>query len=429
MRNKTFFVFALIIVLCTERLEKTFTIGFFDLYPSRLLFVMLLPFFKVNLFLKEASKEVKSIFYAFLIYIGCVLMSVFKSNDIFYSFKKWLDVVTINTFVFLVYAFLVKSCRKVTLNSVYLFFLKYFSFVIVIIFIGGLFLYRTTGSTGELEQRTFFGISFYRRISLFNDPNFFSCFLIVAFFIIYFSKAQYRMLLLVLIGISIFITGSKGGIAALLITLILYYRERIPILKSKLFLILLIGMLVSVFAIVMFFPYTALNLLTTLPFFKKEYGAETILPRMIVWHSGMMAFLKEPILGLGPGNIVKIAKGQSIEGILAYMQSNGFYGLQNDVIDKLATHCTYLEILFETGLLSFTFYVLLLYRILKLFLKMSVISPKFFLGYTLAFISFYISILSLSYNTYFMSFLTGMYLYFADHYRKEYKTVKSRVIA
>lgn len=419
MKNKSFFVIALFVVLFSERLEKTFSIGFFDLYPSRVLFLFLLPFFDLRLYLKGTSKEVKGVFYAFLIYVFCVFISVFKSADIFYSFKKWLDVVTINTFIFLMYSFLQRSCQKVSLNYIYNFFLKYFSIAIVIIFIGALFFYETNGKNAELEQRIFFGIPFYRRTSFFRDPNFFSCFLVVAFFIIFFSKVQARKILLALIAISIFLSGSKGGIFSLILTFVIYYRKSIPLMKSKLFVFLLVGILLVAFSIVMFFPYEGINLVTNLPFFKKEYGAETILPRIIVWHSGMMAFLHEPLFGLGPGNIVNISKGKSIEGILIYMQNNGFYGLQDDVIDKLATHSTYLETLFETGIISFTFYILFIYRILSIFLGMSKIYPKIFLGYTLAFICFYISILLLSYNSYFMSFLTGMYLFFADRYRRE----------
>ncbi len=300
--------------------------------------------------------------------------------------------------------------------------------MVLVVFVAGLFLYRTINE-GDLEQRTFLGISFYRRISLFRDPNFFSCFLIVSFFLIYFSKISNKRFYLFIIAVSIFLSGSKGGIAALILTLLLYYRKNVPILKSTFFLYTTLACTLAGFLLLIMYPYQGINFLVKSPFFDADIGAETILPRILVWQSGMAAFLHDPLLGIGPGNIVNISKSSNIAGLLIHMESSGFYGLGSEKIDKLATHSSYLELLFESGIFAFAANIALLYTIAKQLLKYSRINRGMFLGFTLAFISFYLSTLFLSYNTYYMSFLTGFYLFLIDKYSKEIKTENLRKIS
>jgi O-antigen ligase len=425
MKNREFLFIILLIVFCTERLEKVFTIGLFDLYPCRFLFVVLLIGFPLSQFQKKASREVKSIFKVYLLFIFVVLVSALKSPDILFSFKKWLDIVTVNSFIFLTYGFMLQAGERTNIDRLYNLFLRYFKVILLIIAVCGVFLYRYINN-GELEERSILGIAFYRRISLFNDPNFYSTFLIVAFFLLYFSKIKYRIHLLVIIIISVFLTGSKGGIIAMLITLFLYYRRRIPIARTNVFIIIVVGLALGCLAIILFNPFLAFDTLNNLPIFSSKSGAdtgsETALPRLLAWSGGMKEFMKEPILGLGPGNIVNINKGKSIGPLLDYVQNAGFYGLDDDKIDKLATHSTYLETLFETGIIAFSCYIIFLYRILRYLLRASVASPKYFLGYTLGFISFYLSIFFLSYNPYFINFMTGLFLYFIDrHWREQAK--------
>ncbi len=80
----------------------------------------------------------------------------------------------------------------------------------------------------------------------------------------------------------------------------------------------------------------------------------------------MKQFAKSPILGIGSGNIVNVSKGSRNLNLLNYVESSGFYGLDYEAIDKLATHSNYFEILFEQGIIAFTLYLIFIYKVLKI---------------------------------------------------------------
>ncbi len=231
MKYKNLFFLIIIIVFCTERLQQIFYFAFFDFYPARVLFLLLISFFNYREFKKHSSKEVFSIFKVIIAYIFIVLISTLNSPNFFYSFKKWLDILTVFFFMFLIYGFLQKSSRNIQIEKLHNFFIRYFKIVILISFLGGLFLIRQIGDGGTL--RTIAGISIFRRIGLFVDANFFCTFLIIAFSIIYFSKTNNKLFYLVIILFSIFLTGSKGGILSLSLVLIFYYRKKNSTFKIK----------------------------------------------------------------------------------------------------------------------------------------------------------------------------------------------------
>lgn len=423
MKYPKIFFLIIFIVFCTERLQQIFYLGFFDLYPARVLFLILIPFFSYKDFLIYSSKEVLFIFKIIVSYILIVLVSALSSQDIFYSFKKWLDILTINFFIFLTYGFLLKSSKKIRIEQLQMIFLKYFKFVIFLCFVGAIFLVRQVDDGGSI--RTFGGITIYRRISLFLDANFFCTFLIVAFSFVYFNKIKNKPIYLGLILISILLSGSKGGMVSLALTIVFYYRSKFILFRSKIFPILGLTLLVLLLSAAVLKPIETIQKITSSSFFNDKSGDATILPRIISWNSGMKQFAESPVLGIGPGNIVNISKGSKNSNLLGYVESSGFYGLGDDTIDKLATHSNYLEILFEQGAIAFILYMIFVYKILQLSKSAIQFQKDIFLSYYISFCTFFLSTILLSYYPYFMSFLFGTFLFIYD---KKIRQIKSEKI-
>ncbi|MEN2413834.1 O-antigen ligase family protein [Flavobacterium mesophilum] len=425
MKNKVYFFIIVLIVFCTERLQQIFYVGFFDFYPARALFLLLIPFFSYKEFVANSSKEVRNVFKIIVSYIIVVLFSALNSQDVFYSFKKWLDILTIYFFVFLIYGFLSRAVKKNNIEYLQVVFLKNLKVVVLICFVGALFLLRQVDDGGSV--RSFGGITIYRRISLFVDANFFCTFLITAFSFIYFSKTKNKIFYILIISLSILLSGSKGGMVSLGIALLFYYRNNFIFLRSKMFPILSVILLGLIVASAVFKPIETIQKITSLSSFSEKSGDETILPRIISWNSGMKQFAQSPLLGIGPGNIVNISKGSKNSNLLSYVESVGFYGLGDEAIDKLATHSNYLEILFEQGIIAFILYLLFVYKILRLSKKAINLNRNVFLSYYIAFCAFFLSTILLSYYPYFMSFLYGMFLFLYDNKIKQMKLVKSNL--
>lgn len=422
MKYKNIFVLIIVIVFCTERLQQIFYVGFFDFYPSRVLFLILIPFFSYKEFTKNSSKEVQSIFKIVVSYILIVLISALNSENVFYSFKKWLDILTVYFFMFLVYTFLLKACKNIRIEKFQNIFLRHFKVIILICFVGAIFLVRQIDDGGSV--RTFAGITIYRRISLFLDANFFCTFLTVAFSFIYFSKTKNKFFFIGIILLSILLSGSKGGMLALALALIFYFRSKLIFFKSRLFPVLGLSLLVLGLSVAVFKPLETIQKITSLSFFSDKSGDATILPRIISWNSGMKQFAESPVFGIGPGNIVNISKGSKNSNLLSYVETSGFYGLGDDAIDKLATHSNYLEVLFEQGLIAFILYLIFIYKILQLSKHAIGLNKDIFLSYYISFCTFFLSTILLSYNPYFMSFLFGMFLFSFDSKTKQIKLSK-----
>jgi O-antigen ligase len=414
MKYSNFFIFIFLIVFCTDRLQHIFYIGFFDFYPSRALFLILIPFFSYREFVKRSSKEIQSVYKVIVGYLFVVLLSALNSPDVFYSFKKWLDTLTLFFFMFLVYGFLQKSSRNIQIKKLHILSIRYLKIVILICIVG-LFFLPNESSDADVGQRTILGINIYRQISVFSDPNFFCTFLVIAFSFIYFSKTNNKVFYLLLIFILVILTGSKGGILALGLAFIFYYGKKIPLLKSKWVSIMGLSFIVFLLSFAVFKPMDTINKLTSLSFFDAKRGDGTILPRIMVWNSGMKAFIETPVLGIGPGNIVNINKGSKNSNLINYVENLGFYGLADENIDRLATHSNYLEILFEQGIIAFILYLIFIYKILKLCRNAIRFDKDIFLGYYISFSAFFLSTIFLSYNPYYISFLFGLFLFLYDN--------------
>lgn len=407
----------MLIVFCTERLQRIFYLGFFDLYPARVLFILMIIFVNFERFNKFASKDVIKFFKIISIYLFLVLISALFSNDIVYSIKKWFDTFSVFMFIFLVYNFLIITFANKSAEFTKQYFLKNLKPIIILTVIGAIFLIRQIDDGGTL--RTIFGINIERRISLFIDANFFCTFLIVVFSIIYFSKIKSRKFYLVFVILGIISTGSKGGMISLFIAFLLYYRYKFPIIRNRFFAISLLSIIFGfvIFAVVN--PKETINKIADSSVFSSERGDGNIIPRILAWNSGFKKFVQSPILGVGPGNIVKISKGSTNEELLNFVERAGFYGLKNDAIDKIATHSTYLEILFEHGIVAFVFYILFIIQLFKISQKSLYLNKSFFLGFHIAFVSFFLSIILLSYYPYYISFLIGLFIYLYDKVKKE----------
>jgi O-antigen ligase len=138
----------------------------------------------------------------------------------------------------------------------------------------------------------------------------------------------------------------------------------------------------------------------------------TAVPRIIVWSSGFNRFKENPMFGIGPGNIVNVEKAKNND-IINIANESGFYGLNEDNMNDLATHSNYLEILFEQGLIGFIFFLLFIFKILSTAKRLALKNPQF-IGFYLALIAFFIGTSSLSYLPHYLFFFIGSLYYFND---------------
>jgi len=418
MKYSTLYFLVIIIVFCTERLEKIFMIGFFDLYPARILFIVLLfglNFKKIN---KFASFSTRKIFRLLVLFLIFYFFSIFKSDDILYSLKKYLDILTILGFIVLVYNFFMTKSRHYTPVQLNNLILKYISYIVFIVFILALIL-KSTNMNGS-NDRVMLGINIYRRVSLFLDPNFLGAFLNVTFFLFLFSTLKRKAIIIFVILLTLILTGSKASILALIIVNLFYLSK--SFLKYKILRLTMYTGVVSILIFTLYFisyrPIESVNFLTQDSLSNSKTGSETSLSRLTAWSSGFQKLKENPLFGIGPGNIVKVSKGNSISGVVDILEQRGYYGFSSEKIDEIATHNQYLENLFEGGVIPFIFYVFLLFNLVSFFNKAAKELPFIFKGYLYSLSAYLICILSISYNPYYMSFIIGFILFLFDKYKK-----------
>lgn len=399
------------IVFLTERLDEFIKLFFFYLYPNRILFIVLLFCVNVN-WMYRVSKQTAFIFKMIYGFIAMLLISTLLSENLFFSLKKWIDISTSLLFIILIYSFLSKYFSAFSPLQIYDLFYKSYKKIIIICFLGGLF-FRFN------EMRSVFGLNFQRVSSFFKDPNFYCSFLLLAFFIVYYSndKKINKAIFLSLIIISIITTGSKGGLFSLLACFMIKQILSVRYLffrKIFLYVPIVFGLIILCF--ILLNPIIALEYYTSKisPFFG-NMGGDSMLPRMLVWAGGAQDFLSNFLFGLGPGSTIFSNKSENITDAISVVSNLGYHGLSADILDKLAIHSFYLEILFENGTIPFVFFLIYISRFLKsVYAQIDKRNFSVFNGFFYGFIAYLISLFTLSYNPYFINFIIGFVLFLLD---------------
>lgn len=183
----------------------------------------------------------------------------------------------------------------------------------------------------------------FRVVSFLRDPNFYSSFIIIIFFISFVLALSYRKpgyyFLASLSAISLLLAFSRGAwlgvLAGLSIILFYFFKTKESIHYIRRFIIFI------VFILIFFLPIAShYGLLPAMAKRISEISIAGASPRIGDWQAGLRMVEKNPLLGVGIG---------------AYKTAHLKYYLpsENPRYRHLEAHDTFLDILASTGLLGF----------------------------------------------------------------------------
>ena len=159
------------------------------------------------------------------------------------------------------------------------------------------------------------------------------------------SMAWVHRLQLVLAGLTVMLTASRGAtlatIAALAIVPLTHGRLTVPQKFAALLSLALLGS-----AVVLFVPDTSLERLATLP---SEISLGTLNSRTIIWSAGWKIFHEHPLVGIG-ANVFRLMVSRILAEPIRLEKAS----------PAPPAHNTFLSVLVEQGLVGFTVFCALL---------------------------------------------------------------------
>jgi len=315
------------------------------------------------------------------IFICFIFLNLLLNNNILIPKKELLFFILLCISVIFTSIFVVPIIFKFNVNINHIF-KDYFKLLVLIMyFIVGYSLYRLNYSKKILKFFSIgtiiiclisilyfiFRFSFYRDIffygnerfrGLMNDPNYFSIIQLAG--LTYFLrnseiKAKYRILSILLLGFSIFFSGSKTGFISMIIYFFIYFMSKLKNKKiEKVFFLLIIIILIIPLAMIIFIEYYTIirdTMTKWLPVtqrifaifddFGKAVSSDGSI-RLQVWLISLKLLEKSPILGIGIGTYVDLSKFLYNYGMVA--------------------HNTYLQIIVEWGVILFFISMFYLFR-------------------------------------------------------------------
>lgn len=315
------------------------------------------------------------------IFICFIFLNLLLNNNILIPKKELLFFILLCISVIFTSIFVVPIIFKFNVNINHIF-KDYFKLLVLIMyFIVGYSLYRLNYSKKILKFFSIgtiiiclisilyfiFRFSFYRDIffygnerfrGLMNDPNYFSIIQLAG--LTYFLrnseiKAKYRILSILLLGFSIFFSGSKTGFISMIIYFFIYFMSKLKNKKiEKVFFLLIIIILIIPLAMIIFIEYYTIirdTMTKWLPVtqrifaifddFGKAFSSDGSI-RLQVWLISLKLLEKSPILGIGIGTYVDLSKFLYNYGMVA--------------------HNTYLQIIVEWGVILFFISMFYLFR-------------------------------------------------------------------
>ncbi len=289
----------------------------------------------------------RTFFVISIVFLGLVILSVTSSSDPWYSIKRTMNMFSLILLTYLSYflARLQKTNIRTLMNL-------WLIVGLVLCFIGGLqYLFDLSFGAKALEygHRQLFFVEIKRISSLFRGPSFFGYFLISFLFlsICYpYTKNNFlfKPYLILIAFVFIVLTGSRGTIVAVLAGCALYAAYHVNIKKTA-----LATVLPLVAGILLAWRFSYEKLLSTI--ISVDVVEQSMLSRFVIWDAGLQLALRNPLLGVGPGNFVRSEKGLFLERL-----AQG----QQEIISGLAGHSNYLEIATESGVLAMVFYVFMI---------------------------------------------------------------------
>lgn len=167
----------------------------------------------------------------------------------------------------------------------------------------------------------------YRVSGIYSDPNFFAMVLAVSFLLILnqINNNKKLLILLLLNAYAIYVTGSRGTILGIVISLLVYIIKVNKDKKIKQYFI------IGIYVLMLFFAFNYLN---SINFFRESQGSNGRLEMII---SALDGLKKSPIFGYG------------YSGIENYLHLKGF--------NNASTHNSLIDYLFAYGLVPFVIYV------------------------------------------------------------------------
>ena len=409
---KLFLYLGFILATTTELLENFIDVNVFFISPMRIYIILLMYILiihwlyveKLRIVLHENFKKYLGLVTLFL---SWVFLSIIVSPDTVYSLKR-----SLNMFFLFFLSILTYQLFKVIKPDIKMLMRLWFIISIALSLIGLLQELLNLPVVRDFESRDILGVTIVRINSLFKDPNFFGYFLLSSFFLAVFYPYKVSMvfvkpLIIIFFTIIIFLTGSRGTILALLITL-LFKVFRIQL--NRWWKILSIGTII-VFLFVVNLILSNPNLMIETIYKYDDEKSLSGISRLIIWVSGLNLIKNSPIFGVGPGNFVKSGKGEFIEFLTAE---------QKEKISGMAGHSNYLEIAAESGLLALFLFVLIIFYVLKLLHKkiqqqtIKAVEKRTVMWLFYCIISMMISNFFLSYYPFFLFILIGLALYISE---------------
>jgi len=352
--DKHLLLYVLVVVsLTTDLLEGLIRAGDLFVSPMRIYIVIVCWCIAVMLLMRTQSLTLRvgpvfrTFFVISIVFLGLVMLSITSSSDPWYSVKRTMNMFSLILLTYLSYflARLQKTNIRTLMNL-------WLSVGLVLCFIGGLqYLFDLSFGAKALEysHRTLFFVEIKRISSLFKDPNFFGYFLISFLFLsICYPYTKNNFLfkphLILIAFVFIVLTGSRGTIVAVLAGCVLYAAYDVNIKKTA-----LASVVPLIAGILLVWRFSYEKLLSIV--IHVDVAQQSILSRFLIWHTGLQLALKNPLLGVGPGNFVRSEKGLFLEGVAQDQQ---------ELISGMAGHSNYLEIAAESGVLAMVFYVFMI---------------------------------------------------------------------
>lgn len=187
-----------------------------------------------------------------------------------------------------------------------------------------------------------YSLVYSRAASIYYDPNFLAMLLGTNMFLILSNKSInkfYKVFLIFLFSYVIFLSGSRGALLGVILTIIIFvmFFSKIKNIKK-----------IVLFAMILFFSYLIISYLSKLDFFRLYQGSNGRFEMII---AALKEIKKSPLIGYGYSSVGK------------FLKLSGF--------SNLSTHNTFIDYIFSYGILNFLLYIYFIVKVLFKGLKIS----------------------------------------------------------
>ena len=212
---------------------------------------------------------------------------------------------------------------------------KLFDFIIAIVFILAIIALVVDYKSSFLGYSTEFG----RARSILIDPNFFGMLLGVAFLmtLLSFKKKNNKLIICCILGYAIFLTGSRGALVSLIVSITAYYLLFSNMKNYKKLFILFLLLIIF---------YFLLNYLFSTDFFRTHQGSNG---RFEMISAAFNRIKDYPLTGFG------------YTSIGPFLLSTGF--------KNSSTHNSFVDFVFSYGIITSLIYIVSLLRIILISIK------------------------------------------------------------